>query len=744
MKYSYLNLLLLALVSLHSWGQEYETVQQDSVQNLDEVIIKANTILGNKFVAQNRTGASYFLSAEELNEFGYIDINRALKAVPGVNFYEEDGFGLRPNISLRGTSPERSSKITLMEDGVLIAPAPYSAPAAYYFPSIARMQAVEILKGSSQVQYGPFTTGGVINLVSTAIPDKGLEARFQSSYGSYNSSQLLTSVGQSTQNFGYVFEYLALNSDGFKQLTNAENTGFDTTDLTGKIRFQTDEEATLPQSLEVKYHYYDERSNETYLGITEADFNQSPFMRYAASQEDVMDAEQRQWMLTHTLNVGSQFKIVTNAYHNRFSRNWYKLSGLTTNGETLGLNTVLSNPQTYASHLEILKGTEDSQDDALWVKANNRVYNSKGVQTKIDYHWYGESGDFHDLELGARYHYDEEDRFQWEDGYRMQNSDMLLTSYGSKGAKGNRISSATAFAAYMLYKYKRNQLTLSPGIRVESISLGREDYGKNDPNRTARDRALRENEITTWIPGLGFNYTFSNELSLFGGIHKGFSPPGSAPGEKAEESVNYELGTRFAKGKLSGEFIGYLNNYSNLLGSDLAASGGTGNLDQFNAGEVLVSGAELLLNYNLAATNATVQLPFTLAYTLTNAIFQSSFGSTQDIWGEVSKGDRVPYIAQHQWTLTGRLEHKSFDLNVSTRYNGGFGTQAGNGDSSKTEAVASNVIVDASAKYHLTSQLSVSAQVVNLFDVSYLTARVPAGYRPGHPFGIYTGVQFRL
>ena len=141
---------LFILLNHFVQAQEEELrVTKDSIQKLDEVIIKANTILGNKFVAQNRTGASYFLSAEELGDFGYVDINRALKAVPGVNFYEEDGFGLRPNISLRGTSPQRSSKITLMEDGVLIAPAPYSSPAAYYFPSVARMEAIEISKGSS-------------------------------------------------------------------------------------------------------------------------------------------------------------------------------------------------------------------------------------------------------------------------------------------------------------------------------------------------------------------------------------------------------------------------------------------------------------------------------------------------------------------------------------------------------------------------------------------------------------------
>lgn len=228
--------------------QSGNTTPLDSVQRLDEVIIRANTILGNKYVTQNRTGASYYLGTEDLEKFGYVDINRALRAVPGVNFYEEDGFGLRPNISLRGTSPQRSSKITLMEDGVLIAPAPYSSPAAYYFPSVGRMQAVEILKGSSQVQYGPFTTGGAINLVSTAIPDD-FSANLRTSFGSFNTGQVYTSVGQSSENIGYVLEYFNMNSDGFKRLGANDNTGFDIYDIMGKLRFSSDADAKINESL---------------------------------------------------------------------------------------------------------------------------------------------------------------------------------------------------------------------------------------------------------------------------------------------------------------------------------------------------------------------------------------------------------------------------------------------------------------------------------------------------------------
>ena len=159
--------------------------------------------------AKNRTGSSYYISPEEIKKFNYTDINRVLRTVPGVNIYEEDGFGLRPNISLRGTSPERSAKISIMEDGVLIAPAPYSAPAAYYFPSVARMEAVEILKGSSQVQYGPFTTGGAINLVQYSN-SRYFSGSIKASYGSFNSGQLHAKIGDSKANFGYSYRIFKL------------------------------------------------------------------------------------------------------------------------------------------------------------------------------------------------------------------------------------------------------------------------------------------------------------------------------------------------------------------------------------------------------------------------------------------------------------------------------------------------------------------------------------------------------
>ena len=212
--------------------------KMDSIR-LSEVTISAKKIFGSKFEAKNRTGSSYYISPEEIKKFGYTDVNRTLRQVPGVNIYEEDGFGLRPNISLRGTSPERSAKITVMEDGVLIAPAPYSAPSAYYFPTIARMQSVEILKGSSQIQYGPYTTGGAINMLSTEVPED-FGAFLTSSYGSFQSGRIHALLGDSKKNFGYAIEYLNYNSNGFKEVENLDNTGFDKNDIVAKFRVNSD------------------------------------------------------------------------------------------------------------------------------------------------------------------------------------------------------------------------------------------------------------------------------------------------------------------------------------------------------------------------------------------------------------------------------------------------------------------------------------------------------------------------
>ena len=181
-----------------------------------------------------------------------------------------------------------------------------------------------------------------------------------------------------------------------------------------------------------------------------------------------------------------------------------------------------------------------------------------------------------------------------------------------------------------------------------------------------------------------------------------------------------------------------------MLGSDFAATGGTGSLDQFNAGEVAVTGLELLFNYDLLPITSKFKLPITFGYTFTNTEFLNSFGSDTGIWGDVNRGDELPYIPRHQFNTMISLEHEKYEINISGRFNGEFRTLAGTGPIPKNELVASNFIIDFSAKYHFNKNLSLTGNIINMLNETYAVSRVPAGLRPGHPFGANLGLEYRF
>lgn len=737
-----LFIILFSLGYSAIYSQEQQ-VKSDSIYQLQEVVVSSQQILGSKFKARNRTGSAYYISPEEIRKLGYTDINRMLKAVPGVNMYEEDGFGLRPNISLRGTKAERSERISIMEDGVLAAPAPYSAPAAYYFPNVARMEAIEVLKGSSQVQYGPFTTGGAINLVSTPIPNN-FSGKANISYGSKNTFKSHAAIGSNWKHFGYMVEYLRYQSDGFKRYEDYAAEGFKRNDIIAKMVVKTDKVRGVNHALELKFGYAGENSDETYVGLSADDFKKTPFLRYAGSQMDKLKTDHQQWVATYLLTFSNKLKVTTNAYYNYFHRNWYKLNDVRagiTSKEKISVADVLIDPETNIRYFDILTGKTDREGEALLVRANNRTYRSRGIQTRAEYR-FNVKEFFFDLEFGLRYHADEEDRFQWDDSYSMKNKKMVLFMEGIHGTNANRVTSANALASYLLAKLRYNVWTITAGLRYEDIDLLKKDYTKEDLARSGKVRIETPNHARVLIPGIGVHYQLLPAASVFFGVHKGFAPPSAELYQKPESSVNMELGTRVSIGKFKAELIGFYNNYSNMLGSDLAASGGSGTLEQFNVGEARVKGAEFLVQYQPLSHTCSLRLPLQLSYTYTDTEMRNSFESHS--WGNVVRGDEIPYIFKHALNMQLGIEYKWFYANIGARYNSDMRTSPGQGTIAEREKVPANLILDASVNVLVNKYLTLRLNAINLTNRVYLTSRHPAGLRAGHPFGIYAGanVQF--
>jgi Fe(3+) dicitrate transport protein len=259
---------------------------------IDEVLI-----IGTKEDQAKLAGSGNLLGPELIEKHSYTDLNQVISMAPGVYVREEDGYGLRPNIGIRGATAERSQKITIMEDGVLIAPAPYSAPAAYYITNAARLHALEVLKGPASIAFGPHTVGGAVNLVTRPAS--------WASYGqlAYTSGtdnfQKLSVQGEIVQgNVSVMGDLLHYSSDGFKELAG-QDSGFERNDVNIKVQWQPDTD--LKQSVVLKIGYADEDADETYLGLTDADFDLDPTRRYPASQLDMYLITNRFTLVTRSI-----------------------------------------------------------------------------------------------------------------------------------------------------------------------------------------------------------------------------------------------------------------------------------------------------------------------------------------------------------------------------------------------------------------------------------------------------------
>ena len=279
-------------------------------------------------------------------------------------------------------------------------------------------------------------------------------------------------------------------------------------------------------------------------------------------------------------------------------------------------------------------------------------------------------------------------------------------------------------------------------MRYEDVKLLNRNYTKFDPRRTGKVRIETPNQVRVLLPGLGVKVNVLPILSAFGGIHKGFAPPSATVNQKEESSVNVEAGLRLMTNKLRCEAIAFNNNYSNMLGSDLAAQGGQGTLDQFNVGKATVNGLEFMFQYLPLPKNFGFQLPIQFSYTYTNTKIKNDFESSA--WGNVFYGDEIPYIYRHSLNAHIGIEHKRLEANFGLRYNGDMRTMPGQGKIAEREKIPAHIILDASLKLHINKIVTITLNAINLTDNKYIASRHPAGLRAGHPFGIYGGLQINL
>lgn len=683
-----------------------------------EGLSEAVTVIGEQLIGseemRRRTPGSYdMLTRDTLDRAHVFTSSEALRKVPGVTVRDEEGVGLRPNIGIRGLNPTRSSKVLLLEDGLPVTFAPYGDNASYYHPPIERFDRIEVLKGSSQIAYGPVTLGGVVNYITPEAPRR---ASLSLDLTGGNRDYLNAGIagGGRTGRAGFFGHVVRKQADGSR-----ENIHSNLTDVLGKVTWNL----RGNQHFGVKGNYYGEDSQVTYSGLREAEYAADP--RQNPFANDHFDGRRFGGSLSYQAILWSSVAFTAQAYGSSFSRDWWRQSSNSSQRPNDAADPLCAG----MANLSTTCGNEGRLRDYAHggIEARGRAMFGTTVMQEIDF--------------GARLHVEQQRR-------RQENGATPIARSGALVEHNER--TADGMSAFVQHRLITGGWTLTPGIRVEHIDFSRTN-GLIPVTGTTR--------LTETVPGIGVSYGPSPDVTVFGGVHRGFAPPraedvinntGGVIDLDPERSWNYEGGLRARMGKLQGSVTAFRLDYSNQI-VPASLAGGVGAV-LTNGGETLHQGVEAGANTEWRELGGSAHGMYGAAAVtwLPVARFEGVRTSSVPGFTTVSvSGNRLPYAPRLTQTYTLGYRHASgLDLSVESQYVG-----AQFGDDLQTispSADGQRGRIDTYTYWNLTASAPVLrtrgrifVTVKNVTDRTFIIDRV-RGILPGHPRLIHVGTSWRF
>ena len=699
------------------------TLQPSSVA--ETVVVSSSHLLGSAEIVERTPGAVDIVDKKTLESSRVLSSSEALRKVSGLNVRDEEGFGLRPNIGIRGLNPTRSTKVLLLEDGLPLTYAPYGDNASYYHPPVDRFESIEIVKGSGQILYGPTTVGGVVNYITPPPPiDASGFLTLMGGNRDYFNGHI--NYGGTWKGTGLVFDYTRKQGELARQ---DQRSGIN------DLNFKSVSAFGMKHALTLKANYYGERSNITYSGLSETEYRANP--RQSIFRNDFFDGDRFGGSITHAYIPDDQITLTTNLYGSIFYRDWWRQSS--NSGERPNRLNTLAGGDPDCRSMADLHTTCGNQ-------GRLRKYYVRGVESRVRAN-FAFLGINNEAEFGGRIHFETQDREQ-------QNGDTPNARSGIVVENNERKNSA--YSAFLQNRFLFRDWTITPGVRVEHIKFQR-------TNRLANGGAgvTGRTELTQVVPGIGVSYHPASMLTLFAGVHRGFAPPrtediinnatGGTVDLDSELSWNYEVGIRSlpAKGFQIDATLFRMDYENQIVPASLA--GGVGSAFS-NGGETLHQGVEVTGRVDTGTIfssphNFYLRTAFTY---LPTAKFTGTRFSNVTGFSNVSvSGNRLPYAPEQLLNVI--LGH-SHSKGVNTFLEGIYvGRQFGDDlntvnptANGQRGAIPSYTVWNATFNYEAEAIRSTFfITVKNLFDRTYIVDR-SRGILPSSPRLVQAGIKFYL
>ncbi len=457
--------------------------------------------------------------------------------------------------------------------------------------------------------------------------------------------------------------------------------------------------------LEFRVSHTSEQSNLTYQGLSRADFEATPYDRYDFTSRDRFSGERSALAVRHRWDLSGTGSLLSTAYAQLTDRVWDR-----------GEHAFDAINETYVGTTATTAGVERD------ASARARRYHHGGVETR----WHNDlelGGRALGLDAGMRLHLEGQNNAVRD--HVVDTGDYLTRSVIVRDTIAGAVWAQAAYAV-------GGGFTVIPGVRVESLRVRSQREVNNYAATTDPQGSSTTSEV---LPGLGFTWDVIEQVQLYGGVHRGFSPPSYSQAVSntgvdneldSELSWNTELGARWSvTGHAFIDAAIFYIDYENIIAQGIAGG------PQINGGKASSFGAELLAEVDvLGGDPDALRAPLRLTASYVKAEYESDVFSGATL--VASAGNAVEFVPALTLAVSGGLEgfgpRRGFGVTltatyVDEQYSDGLNTEAVSADGS-TGVIDDRLLFDLTGRYKPQgSAYEVFVTVENLLDETYVAYR---------------------
>ena len=649
--------------------------------------------------------------------------------IVGLNIYQNDDAGLQLNIGGRGLDPNRTSNFNTRQNNYDISADVLGYPESYYSPPTESLSEIQVIRGAASLQYGT-QFGGLVNFkTKSPNPIKPLEVVIRNTFGSNQLYTNFTSFSGTSNKLSYYAYVNYKKGDGFRP-----NSEFESKNIFSHFKYAFSPETTL--ALEITYlDYLAQQAG----GLNDRMFTSDPYQ----------SVRSRNWFKVNWLLYNAKF---THSFseQTKFSFNFF---GLNASRDAIGFRTNRVDQIDSFEERDLIKGE----------------FRNFGFESRI-LHEYKLLGKKSKVLLGTKFYKANNSNSQGP-GSNGSGPDFSFKTeqypdYQSQSAYDYPNLNTAFFGEQIIYL--KENLSVTPGFRIEYIKTESEGYYKNinldaagNPllNETIYSNDTRRRSFVLF--GIGSSYKPSRYLEVYNNISQNYRSVTFAdisivnpafvinPDITDEKGYNLDIGVRGVFKKIvSYDLSAFMLYYNDRIGFvQKVFQDGNVKSERGNVGNAVIYGLETLVDFNLIKL---FDIDYDYAASLfVNTSFIDSNYKSSSINGITGK--KVEFVPRINLKSGLKLSYKDFTSSIQYTYMSEQFTDASNSVKSNLSGVIGIIpsydVLDFAFSYKY-ENFKIESGINNLLDTSYFTRRATGypgpGIIPSQPRNWYVTLEFKF